>query len=164
LESHAPAGKCTDACIFDANGDGLNDLYLVFGGNEWPGEDTIYQDRLYMNLGKGHLVRDLQALPLMNNPKSCVTATDFDRDGDIDLFVGGFAAPYRYPTATRSYLLRNDSGKFIDVTALWCPSLEKPGIVTDAAWADMDNNGHPDLVIAGEWMPVSVCSNNGEKL
>jgi len=164
LESQAPAGKCTDACIFDANGDGLNDLYLVFGGNEWPGEDTIYQDRLYMNLGKGHLVRDLQALPLMNNPKSCVTATDFDRDGDIDLFVGGFAAPYRYPTATRSYLLSNDSGKFTDVTAKWCPSLEKPGIVTDAVWADMDNNGHPDLVIAGEWMPVSVCSNNGEKL
>lgn len=164
LETIPPAGKCTDACIFDANGDGLNDLYLVFGGNEWPGGDTVYQDRLYLNHGDGQLIRDAQALPGMHNPKSCAAAADFDLDGDLDLFVGGFTVPYRYPVAARSYLLRNDKGKFTDVTSIWCTLLEQPGIVTDAEWTDLDNDGLPDLIIAGEWMPVSVFSNDGSKL
>jgi len=163
LEKQPPAGKCTAACIFDANGDGLDDLYLVFGGNEWPGKDSIYQDRLYLNTGKGIMVRELPALPEMNNPKSCVAVADIDLDGDQDLFVGGFAEPYRYPIATRSYLLRNDRGKFTDITAEWSSSLEKPGIITDAGWADTDNNGRPDLVLAGEWMPVSVYQNDGAR-
>ncbi|MCE2821740.1 MAG: FG-GAP-like repeat-containing protein [Saprospiraceae bacterium] len=163
LEANTPGGKCTDACIFDANGDGLCDLYLVFGGNEWPGNDSVYQDRLYLNRGNGLLVRATQALPAMYNPKSCVTAADFDFDGDNDLFVGGFAEPYRYPSATRSYLLRNDGEKFTDVTDEWSTSLKKPGIVTDAVWADMNNDNRPDLVLAGEWMPVSVYQLEGKK-
>ncbi len=163
LEVKAPEGKCTDACIFDANGDGLGDLYLTFGGNEWPGNDSVYQDRLYLNQGNGLLVRAAQALPAMYNPKSCVTATDFDLDGDIDLFVGGYVEPYRYPTATRSYLLENNGGKFTDATDKWSPALKTPGIVTDAVWADMNNDSRPDLVLAGEWMPVSIYQHEGKK-
>lgn len=164
LELNVPAGKCTDACIFDANGDGLSDLYLVFGGNEWPDGDYVYQDRLYLNRGNARFVMDRQAIPPMASPKSCVSAADFDLDGDEDLFVGGFSEPYHYPQATKSYLLRNDGGKFTDVTSEWSLSLEKPGIVTDAAWADMNQDGLPDLIIAGEWMPVCIFRNNGESL
>lgn len=95
----------------------------------------------------------------MYTPGNCVAAADYDGDGDPDLFVGGSAEPGSYPLPARSYLLRNDSGTFSDVTAKVAPGLEKPGIVTAAKWADIDKNGSPDLVLAGEWMPITVFKN-----
>lgn len=149
----------TGALIFDANGDGQNDLYVVSGSGEWPPGSPAYQDRLYLNHGKGHLEWAKNALPGMYTPGTCVTAADFDADGDQDLFIGGSTEPGSYPMPGRSYLLRNNGGQFTDVTASMAPGLEKSGIVTAAQWADMNNDGTPDLVLAGEWMPVTIYKN-----
>jgi len=148
----------TAAVIFDANQDGQNDIYVVYGGSG-DGEGADFQDRLYLNEGHGVFSWAKEALPQMHTPGSCVAQADFDGDGDLDLFVGGSAVPGNYPLPARSYLLRNDGGKFVDVTLSVAPGLEKPGIVTAAQWADVDKDGLPDLVLVGEWMPVSVYKN-----
>lgn len=149
----------THALLLDADGDGSNDLYVVGGSNEWESGSPHYQDRLYLNDGNGHLKWAKNALPEMHTPGACAAAADYDGDGDTDLFVGGSAEPGRYPLPARSYLLRNDHGKFSDVTATAAPGLQKPGIVTAVQWADVDKDGVPDLVLAGEWMPVTIFKN-----
>ncbi|MBK8566781.1 MAG: VCBS repeat-containing protein [Saprospiraceae bacterium] len=146
----------TAALIFDVNGDGKNDLYVVSGSSEWAADSPFYQDRLYLNTGNGSLAWVKNALPKMHTPGNCAAAADYDGDGDLDLFVGGSAEPGSYPTPARSYLLRNDGGKFTDVTASISSGLEKPGIITAAQWADLDKDGSPDLVLVGEWMPITV--------
>ena len=160
----AKAYEDTGALIFDANGDGQMDLYVVSGSCEWEADSPFYQDRLYLNVGAGNLKLSNNTLPKMHTPGTCVTASDFDGDGDLDLFVGGSAEPGYYPLPSRSYLLRNDHGQFSDITATNCPGLERPGIVTAAQWADVDKDGSPDLVLVGEWMPVSVFKNKQGKL
>ena len=152
------AAQETDAAIFDANGDGLKDLLIVSGGVGAAGS-LLFQDRLYLNDGKGGLKWAENALPQMNTPGACVATADFDGDGDQDLFLGGSAEPGNYPFPARSYLLRNEGGKFVDVTGSMAPELQRPGIVTAAKWADLDKNGLPDLVLVGEWMPITVFSN-----
>lgn len=153
----------TDAVIFDANQDGQNDIYVVYGGSgESDGAD--FQDRLYLNEGKEVFKWAKETLPQMYTPGSCVAQADYDGDGDFDLFVGGSAVPGNYPLPARSYLLRNDGGKFSDATLSVAPVLEKPGIVTAAQWGDVDKDGLPDLVIVGEWMPVSVYENTNGSL
>ncbi len=152
------------ALLFDADGDGDNDLYVVSGSSEWPAGSPFYQDRLYLNDGKGNLHPAEAALPELRSPGACVSAADFDGDGDSDLFVGGSAEPASYPLPACSYLLRNDGGRFTDVTAAQAPALEKPGIVTAAQWADLDKDGWPDLVLTGEWMPITVFKNQHGRL
>lgn len=175
----------TGALIFDANSDGHNDLYVVSGSSEWPPDSPYLQDRLYLNDRKGKLVWAKSALPDMRTPGSCVAAADVDGDGDLDLFIGGSAEPVRYPLPARSYLLRNDGGRFTDATEIFSldepaqnpsfiihsrgagtghSSLKYPGIVTAAQWADVDRDGTPDLVLAGEWMPVTVFKNKQGRL
>lgn len=156
----------TDAAFFDANGDGFADLYVASGGyaNFLP-EDPLLQDRLYINDGKGNFTKAADALPKMLFSKSCVRVADLNGDGKSDLFVGGRVIPGRYPEVPRSYILiNNGQGKFTDQTAAICPELEKIGMVTDAAWADMNGDRKPDLVLVGEWMPITVLVNNGGKL
>jgi hypothetical protein len=152
-----------DAVFFDADMDGDLDLLAVSGSNERGAESDFYQSRLYRNDGQGRFSWDKNALPAMREPASCAAVADFDGDGDMDIFIGGSAVPGSYPLASRSYLLRNEKGVFTDLTSL-VPELEKPGIVTAAAWSDLDKNGSPDLVLAGEWMPVTVFKNNKGKL
>jgi enediyne biosynthesis protein E4 len=153
------------ALFFDANGDGLPDLYVASGGYQLAPSSDLLQDRLYINKGGGRFVRDPQALPQMLTSTASVRAGDFNGDGKLDLFVGGRLTPRSYPTPTRSYVLRNDgAGRFIDVTEQVLPELVRPGgMVTDGAWVDFDGDGHLDLVTVGEWMPIQFYRNDGKR-
>jgi hypothetical protein len=153
------------ALFFDANGDGLLDLYVTSGGYQLTPGSPLLQDRLYINKGGGRFVRDAAALPTMLTSKATVRAGDFNGDGRPDLFVGGRLTPRNYPYPTRSYILRNDGGHFTDVTEEVAPELVHPGgMVTDAAWLDFDGDGRLDLVTTGEWMPVEFYHNDGKRL
>jgi hypothetical protein len=146
-----------DAGLFDANGDGHLDLYVVSGGNEFTANDDALQDRLYVNDGRGNFRRDAGALPAMFESGSSVAAGDFNGDGRPDLFVGRRAVARAYGKSPRSYLLQNDGqGQFRDVTNEIASGLTQAGMVTTAAWVDYDGDGSLDLVVAGEWMPVRV--------
>lgn len=154
--------------LFDADLDGDLDLYVVGGSNELPKESPEYQDRFYENDGKGHFTQNKAALPQFLKSGSCVKATDFDRDGDLDLFVGGRMEVNAYPKPVSSYILRNDSKngltKFTDVTQQVAPNLKNIGLVCDALWTDIDNDGWMDLMLAGEWMPITILKNMKGKL
>ncbi len=147
--------------LFDADNDNDLDLYIVSGGNEYNPDHHNYQDRLYFNNGKGDFNRDVNALPAIGASGSCVVAADYDHDGDLDLFVGGRVFPTAYPQSPRSYLLSNDGkGRFQDVTAQVCPALQRPGMVASALWTDFDNDGWIDILLAGEYMPLSFYRND----
>ncbi len=154
------ASHDADAIFLDANTDGSPDLYVCSGGyDDFQLDDPRLQDRLYLNDGKGHFSKS-DALPTMCTSKSCVRATDLNGDGRLDVFVGGRVIPGRYPETPRSYVLINDGkGRFTDQTEQLAPGLAHIGMVTDAAWADLNGDHKPELVVVGEWMPVSVWAN-----
>jgi enediyne biosynthesis protein E4 len=150
------------ASFFDANGDGKPDLYVVTGGSEFSEEAPALEDRLYLNDGKGTFRKAIGALPPLALSGSCVKAADFDGDGAIDLFVGGRSVPGRYGIDPQSVLLKNDGrGHFTDVTDKAAPGLSHVGMVTDAIWKDLDGDGRPDLIVVGEWMPITIFHNAG---
>ena len=151
-------GTTAAAVFFDANGDGFPDLYIAKGGYSLYEPNTPdLQDELYLNDGHGHFTLSAKALPVVNgSSKACVSPCDFDGDGDIDLFVGGRVIPGQYPLAPESYLLINDGkGNF---TKAEIP-FSKIGMVTDAQWIDLNNDGRKDLVLCGEFMPVTILIN-----
>ncbi|MDN3655562.1 VCBS repeat-containing protein [Ferruginibacter paludis] len=158
------ASEDVNAVFFDADKDGDLDLYVVSGGNEYADQSPEYADRLYINDGKGNFVKNIDALPAMLSSKQAIAVGDFDNDGDLDLFVGGRGVPGSFPLPSESYLLRNDTQhgvvRFTDVTASICPALQKSGMVTVAQWVDINNDHFPELVIAGDWMPVMLFNNN----
>ena len=150
------------ATFFDANGDGRPDLYVVSGGNEYSEGATALQDRLYINDGNGKFHKADGYLPPESSSGSRVAAADYDGDGHVDLFVGGRVVPWGYGVAPQSMLLHNDgTGHFTDVTAKAAPELAHVGMVTDAVWRDVDGDGKVDLVVVGEWMPITVFRNVG---
>ncbi len=151
------------AILFDADGDGDLDLYLVSGSYEIPPQNDISNDRLFLNNGKGRFTKATNALPLDSTNGSCVRAADFDGDGDLDLFVGGRVISGAYPSSPHSFLYENRGGKFVDVTDKWCPQLKNMGMITDALFTDFDGDGKVDLVLTGEWMPVTFLKNTGKK-
>ncbi len=147
--------------LFDADQDGDLDLYVCSGGSEFKSGSLYYQDRLYLNDGSGQFTLADNALPLMPNSTSITAAADYDADGDLDLFVGGRIDPGNYAALPDSYLLENQKGRFVDVTDAQAPSLRRIGRVTAAQWGDFNQDGQPDLLVAGEWMPLLLAVNTG---
>ena len=149
------SGEQSDAAFFDANGDGFLDLYVCHGGY---GLANTFQDCLYLNNGQGYFGEKLaNGLPQNSTSKSCVRVTDINGDGKPDLFVGGRVVAGRYPEAPLSSLLINDGkGNFSDQTATLAPALQKIGMITDAAWIDLNNDKKPELIVVGEFMPITV--------
>ncbi len=145
-----------DAVFFDADNDKDLDLFVVSGGYEQNNE-KFYKDRLYFN-ENGTFRYDSSAIPEVHISGGCVKVADIDNDGDLDLFVGGRQNPKNYPWSTDSYILENIDGKFqVKQT------FEKLGMVTCASFADLNQDGFPDLILAGEWMPIKIFLNkNGE--
>jgi hypothetical protein len=150
--------------LFDADGDGDLDLYVASGGYEDEPGAKSYQDRIYANDGKGNFTLQANALPANFTSKLCVKAVDYNKDGLLDLFVSGRVNPWNYPKPVSSFILRNDSKKgiikFTDVTQTVAKGLNNLGLVCDASFTDYDNDGWPDLVITGEWMPVTFFKND----
>jgi len=168
-ELAAPDKECedVDALFFDADGDGDKDLFVCSGGNEFSPNSTALISRLYINDDHGNFTKSPQLLPsaAVFESTSCVTAVDIDGDGDQDLFIGVRLKPFSYGFPCKGYILANDGhGKFIDVTDKVCPDLEKLGMVTDARWCDYDKDGKPDLIVTGEYMPISIFHNEGGHL
>ncbi|HVH66785.1 MAG TPA: VCBS repeat-containing protein [Gemmatimonadales bacterium] len=150
------------AVFFDADGDGHPDLYVVSGGSEFSPGAPALQDRLYLNDGHGNFRKAAGTVPPEDVSGSRVVAADYDGDGDIDLFVGGRVVPWSYGADPRSMLLQNNGhGHFTDVTKRLAPELEHVGMVTDAVWRDVDGDGRLDLVVVGEWMPITIFRNVG---
>lgn len=150
--------------IFDADGDGDQDLYMASGGNEYPAGSGAYQDRFYENIGEGKLRRIENALPKILESGQDVSASDYDGDGDLDLFVGGRIVPKRYPNPANSYILENVSDasgvRFIDATKRVAPGLSSLGLVTGSIWSDFDQDGYDDLIVVGEWMSIKFFKND----
>ncbi len=155
----------TDCACFDADGDGDQDLFVASGGNEFPRSSTALLDRLYLNQG-GRFTRDDQLGPLSGfRSTGAVAAADYDGDGDVDLFLGTRLQPFKFGLPADGVLLRNQGqGRFQDATASLAPELEALGLITAARWVDLDQDRDLDLVVAGEWMPLTVFSNEGGRL
>jgi hypothetical protein len=149
--------------LFDADGDGDQDLYVVSGGFENDPGSAVYSDHFYVNDGRGNFSENENALPSNHTSKACVRAADIDQDGDLDLFVSGRVDPWNYPKPVSSFIYRNDSknGKisFSDVTKEVAPALINAGLVCDALFTDFNNDGSVDLILTGEWMPVTFLAN-----
>lgn len=160
LDTGPKPAEDVGAALFDADQDGDLDLYVVSGGAEQPAGDPSYQDRLYRNEGKGTLRYDPAALPAFPTSGSCVRPLDWDRDGAMDLFVGGRLVPQQYPRPARSVLLHQQDGRFVALDSSQAPAIASLTMVSDAAVADLNADGWPDLVVAGEWMPLTICWND----
>ena len=147
-----------DACFFDTDGDGDMDLYVSSGGNEHAPGHRHYQDRLYINDGRG-LFKPSSNIPVIKESSGKVINGDFDNDGDEDLFVAGRIVPGKYPMPASSYLLKNENGRFTDVSGDLAESLKEIGLVSDALFSDFDKDNDLDLLLVGEWMGLVILEN-----
>jgi len=158
----------TDALFFDADGDGDMDLYIVSGGADYPIRDKNYQDRFFENDGHGNFRELIDALPAETLSGTCARAADMNKDGLPDLFVGGGYKPGFFPEAEESFILKNKSvpGKirFEKDLSQTDSSLNHPGMVTDAVWVDINKDGQQDLIVVGQFMPITVFENKNGKL
>ena len=156
LETGSAYTEDMGSLIFDVEGDGDNDLYVVSGGNEFPQGSSYYNDRLYINDGSGRFSLDTLAIPPLYTSGSCVVGEDFDRDGDLDLFVGGRLRPQSFPQPGISRVLENKGGRFEEVTDKYFPGVKEIGRVTAALWSDANQDNKKDLWVVGEWMPIEL--------
>ncbi|MGI9541904.1 MAG: FG-GAP repeat domain-containing protein, partial [Cyclobacteriaceae bacterium] len=151
-----------DCIFFDADNDNDQDLYVARGGNEFIIPTEILIDQLYINDGLGNFTPSPQILPTFKfESSSCVQASDYDQDGDQDLFVGIRLRPGFYGTSTNGYILNNNGkGQFTNITSKVAPELLELGMITDMLWLDYDQDQDDDIVVVGEWMPISIFENN----
>lgn len=152
----------TGILLVDIDNDEDLDLYLVSGSAEFAPNSVEYQDRLYLNDGKGKFTLDLNFSSIKANG-SVVRAADVDGDGFFDLFVGGRTPVGQFPLPEKSFLLKNNQGTLVEATTQWIPEIENLGMITDAVWSDVNNDGKVDLVVVGELMPISVFLNKGDR-
>ena len=157
----AAASETSDLILFDADGDGDQDLFTVSGGVEGEPENAGLRDRLYLNDGRGNLRHAPDAVPDVRDSGSVAAVSDLDGDGDLDLFVGGRSVPGTYPTAARSRLYHNEGGRFVDRTP---EALQSLGMVTDACWSDVDGDGREDLFVTIDWGSPRLFLNRGGRL
>jgi hypothetical protein len=151
------------AVFCDINGDGHPDLVLAAGGVQCGESDPLLNSRVYLNDGHGSFsLAPAGTLTTAGTSTKAIAAADFNADGAVDLFIGGRVVPGKYPVTPRSFLFRNDHGKFVDVTDELAPGLRNVGLVTAAAWADIDGDHRPDLLLALEWGPISYWHNTGK--
>jgi hypothetical protein len=148
--------------LFDADGDGWNDLLVTKGGTSLPAGAAEYQPRLYLNDGHGRFrLAPSGTLPSLHVSAGAVAAADFDGSGRLGLFIGGRVLPGQYPLAPQSALWANRGGRFEDVTDSMAPGLREVGMVTSALWSDADGDGWPDLLLTLEWGQVKYFHNSG---
>ncbi|WP_439504345.1 VCBS repeat-containing protein [Sediminibacterium sp.] len=153
----------TDAIWVDVNKDGAKDLVIASGGNEYYGEDPHLLPLLYLNDGKGNLARKLDAFTAIYTTQSKIIADDINGDGHIDLFIAGRVEPWKNGIAPRSYLLQNDGkGKFNDVTISFSKELMNPGMVTDAHFVDLNQDGKKDLLLSSAWGTIDAYYKKGQ--
>ncbi len=154
-----------DAVFFDADQDGDMDLYVSSGGNEFSEDSEFLNDRLYLNNGNAVFKKSENALPIEHfESTSTIKIADFDKDGDEDIFIGGRLKPTLYGFPCNGYILENDGeGKFTDITQQIAPDLNNYGMITDAIWADIDNDEDVDLIVVGEWLPITIFKNTNNK-
>lgn len=151
--------------FFDADGDGDMDLYVVSGGFEFDAGTKAYQDRIYINDGKGNFANNsMNMLFPIGTSGSCVVANDYDKDGDQDLFVGGRVVPNHYPYSPESMLLQNNGGRFENVTSSSASDLKAIGMITSATWSDINSDGWDDLIVVGEWTAIQIFLNENGNL
>ncbi len=143
------------AAFLDVDNDNDLDLYVSSGGNEFAPGHEYYQDRLYINVGQGKF-RHVKGIPKLTTSNSTVIPLDFDKDGDLDIFVGGRQVPGKYGKSTSSHILQNDGNSFSLVTNSVAPMFENIGMVTDAKLKDLDGDGTEELIVVGEWMPITI--------
>lgn len=150
--------------FFDADGDGDLDLGVTSTGYEFEEGNPLLQPRLYLNNGEGHFIKSLNAFSPFNYPASCIKAVDFDKDGDLDVYIGGRLKPKKYPLAgTSGLFINNGKGNFKDAIDEIAPDLKNLGMVKDALWTDVNKDGEDDLIVIGEWMPISIwIKQNGQ--
>ena len=161
--SNDKASEDTDCLFGDFNSDGYPDLIVASGGNEFSSNSIALQDRLYLNDGKGNFTRSPEFRSGFEST-GVVKAADFDNDGDLDLFTGSRLVPYFYGVPANSHLWENDgNGQLEDISGKFASELNSIGMVTDASWADIDNDQDLDLVIVGDWMDVKVFLNDKGK-
>jgi enediyne biosynthesis protein E4 len=153
-----------DASFFDVDADNDLDLIVISGGNEFDGNSKFSQPRLYRNDGNGNFSAE-EEFPSFPATGARIATCDFDKDGDIDVFIGGRAIAGKYGLPCDSYILSNNGkGRFTNITKSVAPDLYKLGMLKDACWADLDNNGFEDLIVALEWQPLRIFYNDGNTL
>lgn len=156
--------EASDAVFFDADNDQDLDLLVVSGSNEFKDDDDILLPRLYLNDGKGGFVKS-SGFPGLKVNASCIAVADYDKDGDVDVFVGSRLKAGQYGIDPPSYLFTNDgTGSFKNYTKRFIPQIDQLGMVTDASWADLDGDSYPELIVVGDWMPVMIFKNKRNKL
>lgn len=151
----------TSAVFLDVDNDNDLDLYVTSGGYEISEDNNLLQDRLYINNGYGNFIKG--KLPKIRKNSSHVTVSDFDKDGDVDIFVSTRVKHGKYPLSDSPYLLENNNGTFKNVTNEKFDTLENVKIINQSIFADYDNDGDDDLILVGEWMPITFYKNEKGK-